>query len=208
METYSRYARPFGVGWEKWIERWWRWCYYDPLGTSPVADTTGELCSKGQTDENVWFLAGTFGGTAIRNCSMPAGKAIFFPVVNDLVSFYTDTHLKTEAELFSYARADLDHVTFLQVKVDGMEIQDLESFRSCSSIFQISLPNKNGRSSFITTEAVSDGYWMFLKPVGHGQHIVEFAGEKLEFDQFESGKQMMTEVPKFRVQVYYLLTVI
>ncbi len=75
---YARESKPFGRSWEQWVAIWWQWCSAEPDDTNPVADMTGEICDKNQTDSDVWFLAGTFGGEAERTCIIPAGKAIFF----------------------------------------------------------------------------------------------------------------------------------
>ena len=53
----------------------------------PIEDMTGKHCAKNQNEDKIWFLAGTYGGTVHRNCVIPNGRAIFFPVVNDLISF-------------------------------------------------------------------------------------------------------------------------
>jgi hypothetical protein len=54
-----------------------------PDAANPVLDTTGQYCGQLQVDR-VWFLAGTFGpGTAVRSCDIPAGKARFFPLINN-----------------------------------------------------------------------------------------------------------------------------
>ncbi|MFI6323767.1 hypothetical protein ACIBG8_40000 [Nonomuraea sp. NPDC050556] len=46
-----------------------------------MADPTGAFAAEGQPDD-VWFLAGTFGGKAKRSCHVPAGRPLFFPLVN------------------------------------------------------------------------------------------------------------------------------
>ncbi len=50
---------------------------------NPVEDNTGKFCGLGQSGP-VWFLAGTFGGTVERTCTIPAGKALFYPLVNSI----------------------------------------------------------------------------------------------------------------------------
>ena len=61
--------------------RWVRWAAAVPFGQSPIDDPTGELANAGQP-EDVFFLAGTFGGIAERRCSVPAGRPLFVPVFN------------------------------------------------------------------------------------------------------------------------------
>ncbi|MEU8777748.1 hypothetical protein [Streptomyces sp. NPDC048606] len=61
--------------------RWWKWALSAPLDQSPVADTTGAHAGWRQP-EDVWFLAGTYGGRVVRRCGIPAGRPLFFPVLN------------------------------------------------------------------------------------------------------------------------------
>jgi hypothetical protein len=205
---FSKDDSPFGQTWEKWVESWWNWCYYDPYGENPAEDYTGELSSKGQVSKDVWYLAGTFGGKAQRKCQVPKGMSIFFPVINDLISFHTDQQLKTESELHAYAKADLDHTILLAARIDGCELQNLNSYRVHSSLFQIMLPVEVGRSAPVRTQAVSDGYWIFLKPLAPGEHIIEFKGEKLAFDRIIQDGTSVENLPKFYVEVKYTIQVV
>ncbi|QYC38782.1 hypothetical protein Nocox_05775 [Nonomuraea coxensis DSM 45129] len=61
--------------------RWWTWAYSADDDASPVQDTTGEFCDHAQPDD-LWFLAGTYGGTVRRSCRIPAGRPLAFPLVN------------------------------------------------------------------------------------------------------------------------------
>ncbi|MFF8610022.1 signal protein [Streptomyces sp. NPDC015346] len=46
-----------------------------------MSDQDGGECGRNQP-EDVWFLAGTFGGRVTRECAVPGGRPIAFPVVN------------------------------------------------------------------------------------------------------------------------------
>ncbi len=61
--------------------RWWTWAHSADDSVSPVRDTTGEFCDHDQPDD-LWFLAGTHGGTVQRTCRIPAGRPLVFPLVN------------------------------------------------------------------------------------------------------------------------------
>ncbi|MFF7082570.1 hypothetical protein [Streptomyces lavendulae] len=61
--------------------RWWKWALSASADESPVADTTGAYAGWRQPSD-LWFLAGTFGGRVVRRCSVPAGRRLFFPVLN------------------------------------------------------------------------------------------------------------------------------
>ncbi|MGB8036221.1 MAG: hypothetical protein WCF03_20590 [Nitrososphaeraceae archaeon] len=42
-----------------------------PRADNPAANPTGKNCAQKQ-GASVWFLAGTFGGSAKRQCTIPA----------------------------------------------------------------------------------------------------------------------------------------
>ncbi|MGW0395330.1 hypothetical protein ACWDYJ_31520 [Streptomyces sp. NPDC003042] len=61
--------------------RWWKWALSAPDDRSPVGDTTGAYAGWRQPDD-LWFLAGSHGGRVVRRCRIPAGRRVFFPVLN------------------------------------------------------------------------------------------------------------------------------
>lgn len=61
--------------------RWWSWAASTDAASNPVADTDGTNCVKNQS-QDVWFLAGTFGGKVTRNCRIPGSTPLAFPLVN------------------------------------------------------------------------------------------------------------------------------
>lgn len=62
--------------------KWVQWATSIPAERNPVLDLTGEFCGEGQ-EGPIWFLAGTFGDTGVvRECTVPRGKAFFFPILN------------------------------------------------------------------------------------------------------------------------------
>lgn len=69
----------------QWSQAWWQWAASFDRAESPVADRTGRLCDRKQGGE-VWFLAGTYGTRrTVRTCTVPAGRFLFFPLVNYIV---------------------------------------------------------------------------------------------------------------------------
>ncbi|MFF2008676.1 hypothetical protein ACFVWY_06315 [Streptomyces sp. NPDC058195] len=61
--------------------RWWQWALSAPDDRSPVKDETGEHAAWNQPDD-LWFLAGTYGGRVVRRCAIPSDRPVFFPVLN------------------------------------------------------------------------------------------------------------------------------
>src|SRR5689334_13848285 len=80
-------SMPSGSSYAEWSGKWWRWALDTTVADSPLLDTSGANCSKGQSG-GVWFLAGTMGATGpvTRSCNVPAGKSLFFPVANAFCS--------------------------------------------------------------------------------------------------------------------------
>jgi hypothetical protein len=175
----------YNLTYGEWTARWWQWASSIPQDRNPVADQTGENCGEGQSGP-VWFLAGTFGSFNERNCEIPAGKSILFPVLNSACTKFEYPQLQTESELRSCAISLNDRFTELMVTIDGQPIneQQLESFRVQSPLFElINLPVGNiisGQQG--STQAVSDGFWVFLPPLEPGAHDIHNRGGIVEID--------------------------
>jgi hypothetical protein len=79
-------SKPGGQTYGRWAAEWWQWALGVPAATNPLLDATGEHCAQRQVD-NVWFLAGTVGlDPVVRECTIPEGKALFFPLINNFLS--------------------------------------------------------------------------------------------------------------------------
>ena len=74
--------------------KWWEWALAIPPNVNPLADETGENCDVDQKGP-VWYLAGTTGGSVERDCIIPQGKAILFPIINVFCSEVTDNIAST-----------------------------------------------------------------------------------------------------------------
>lgn len=168
-------SKPYDFSYGEWGVKWWQWAVSIPAATNPLLDTTGEYCNVGQSG-NVWFLAGTIGGSATRTCTIPAGKAIFLPIINQFDCCESD---QTVADMRKNVTYQIDNVTNMDFKLDGVSLQNLFSYRSPSSgTFDLILPDKNifGIPAGTYGPTVSDGYYLMLKPLTKGQHTIEFAG--------------------------------
>jgi len=202
------HARAYGLSYAEWGVQWWRWAYSFPLAEFPPLQS-GELdCAAGQSG-SVWFLAGTVGqGPVARSCTIPAGKALFFPIgityINDYPcpdpNFQPPPGQTLQQFLTEGAAAVIDLVTELEVVVDGQPLNDLFSYRATSRLFTFTAdPSLVVFDSCITgTEqyGVTDGYWILLNPLPPGPHTIFFRG----MIDFGGGNT-------FEVQVTYNLTI-
>jgi hypothetical protein len=175
-------SKPFGSSHGEWIARWWQWALSIPKDHNPVSDSTGKNCAVNQNGP-VWFLAGTSGGSAERSCTIPAGKAMFFPITTDMASFAKYPNLKTESELISNVKSDIDQVKSLELTVDGTKIEGLDKYRVQSPVFDVTIAENNlFEIKAGPTKAASDGYWIFLEALPKGGHTIHFHGLEHDFE--------------------------
>ena len=68
-----------------------------------------------------------------------------------------------------------DEGAVMKVKVDGIEMKDLEQYRVQTDPFDLTIPKNNVFSAPPgQTKAVADGFYTFLKPFSPGKHDIEF----------------------------------
>jgi hypothetical protein len=170
--------------------QWWQWVLSIPVFENPLLDQTGEKCVVGQRGP-VWFLAGSFGGgETTRSCSVPAGKRLFFPIVN---SVNIDTpnvcgqgpERIPVAELRALSAAFVDGAVHVSVRLDGKLISDLTRIQS--NVFEVTLPEENlfdepctglgGVPAGIYSPAVDDGIYALLEKLKKGEHELNFHAE-------------------------------
>jgi hypothetical protein len=177
IETFKADSKPYGLTYEEWTAKWWQWAYSIPKDVNPAYDDTGRYCTQGQSGP-VWFLTGTYGHPVDRYCTIPFGKAILFPILNSECSFAEFPNLKTEKELRQCSKEMEDTVNYLEAKVNGIGIKDLGKSRIQSPLFNFTLAKNNilELPPQTTTQAVSDGNWVFLKPLAIGKHVIHFKG--------------------------------
>jgi hypothetical protein len=204
---YPRKYSPFKKTWENWVAKWWTWCMKCEMeGCNPLLDSTGKYCAANQIDPDVWFLAGTAGGDTHRKCVIDHGKAVFFPIINDLISYSEYQQLKTRSDLLNYSKSDLDETRALSLDVDNVQFTNLRQYRVRTDLFDIVLPSNHYEGYSTVTQATSDGYWAFLKPLSSGIHTIHFKGEKLAYDDLLQGRRQKAQ-PKFKVEVKYQITI-
>jgi hypothetical protein len=179
VEIFPPDSNPYGLTYGEWSAKWWQWILAIPPDRNPLLDKTGQYCNEGQTDQNVFFLGGTFGGKVERTCTIPSDKAIFFPIINYEGNFIEDKTIHNEPQLVELVKSQIDDIKYFYVTFDGMELQKLENFRS-RKIFTLTFPENNvfGVKNE-STLAVADGYYIMIKPLLPGIHHLTFGGSCL-----------------------------
>lgn len=169
---------------------WWKWAYSMPIDKHPLLDTAD--CSEGQSG-SVWFLGGNFSavelapgnfeGKAIRNCVVPATKALFFPILN-VESSKIEGNGNTTTELLAYSEWIMDHAIDMDATIDGVTIQNLQKYHKHSKLFTFGpLPDNNvlqylgfDAPKGATSISVADGVYLLLLPLPKGDHNIHFSG--------------------------------
>jgi hypothetical protein len=188
----------------QWSAEHWQWLYSLPADKHPLFDTAD--VSTGQTGD-VWFIGGTYTtatdtngvthGTATRDCVIPQGKALFFPLI-DAESSIAEGNGTNFAQLLASSQGLIDGVDTLGCSIDGQTLTNLASYRASSDLFTWGpLPTNNVFGDSVnfpagtTSPSVSDGYYLLVQPLSPGDHSIHFTGG----------------VPGFQLDITYHLTI-
>ena len=175
----------------EWHAAWWQWAAAIPADVNPLLDETGANCNLNQSGP-VHFLAGTLGGVAERECTIPAGKSVLFPLLNTFFFNCPDENVPEEE-----MRAVLDFIlTFftinLECTVDGVPLEELTIYRAPSPAYVMTLPADNiflgncegfggGPPAEDYFPVVADGFMILHTPLSEGAHEIFLRGEVVEF---------------------------
>jgi hypothetical protein len=180
-----------GMNYSEWSARWWQWNVSLPVDTDPEDPDTnqnplydGADCKNGANGQfgPVWFLTASFTG-AERTCDVPAGKFLFFPLVNTECSTLEPDpwHGDNEEELRSCATSFVLSAPF--AIIDGVAVRNLERrYLVVSPMYTVALPPGNWWGVDPCTpdggsaQSVSNGYWLMLAPLSPGEHTIQFGG--------------------------------
>jgi hypothetical protein len=168
--------------------QWWQWALAEPSSDNPLTDTTGQFAAVNQQGR-VWFLAGAPDnlGPITRTITVPAGKALFFPIVNVFdvedgvgvaggkIVFMVPQPLQAAQAIVSSIIAT---ATGLSCQVDGRPLQITAANLEQSTPFSVFLPADNilGVPAGVYFPFIDSGYYVLLNPLSAGRHNIHFAG--------------------------------
>jgi hypothetical protein len=171
--------------------QWWQWVTSIPPADNPVLDTTGEKCQAGDMGD-IFFLVGTFGGSAERECTISEGQEILVPIINiicfdkpgglEIPGVFSPPKGRPGNNCQEQAVSFIDQASNLELTIDGVSIENLQDFRILSNPFPIKLPEDNilglPSGNYIS---ISDGYWVVVESLPAGEHTIHFAGQVGDF---------------------------
>ncbi len=184
-----------GMTYGEWSAVWWQYVLSKPATdpNNPLLDQTGQGCAVDQSSSSpVFFLVGAAGtGSLTRNeCVVPAGKALFFPLVN-FIDIHTpgdglDTPELVRQDLLSL----IGPIRNLHASIDRVPVDNLNPnntpYRACAggdpacaSAFSVTLPGNNlfGIRAGIYAPAVAEGFYLMVAPLSTGPHTINFGGK-------------------------------
>lgn len=194
--TPTVYGKTMG----NWGQAWWQWALNFPSADNPIQQDGYVDCSAGQSGK-VWFLAGTFGESVERTCSIPEGRALFVPIINSLYWTPEDcasNDVKTCRE--KSAGQGIDSILSWTCTVDGVPCAWFaQVVRAQSDPRPLNLPagaiaaTDWGYPPGVREKSIADGYAVMLDPLSRGQHTVHITSS--------------AESPSFSLDVTYHLTI-
>jgi hypothetical protein len=171
-------GKPYGLTYAQQIINFWKWQLGIPVKDSPANDPTGEKCTAGQLNSSspLFYLSINNGGISQRTCKVPAGKALFIPVLESEISQKEFPKALTDQDLSKAASTDAGSVNSLYLKIGDKEYnyQDLLKYRTHTDAFNLNFAN-NGLFGIIQggpTRAVADGYYIMTEPLAKGTYPI------------------------------------
>jgi hypothetical protein len=202
-------TKAFNVTLSDWTARWWKWAFsFSGYYNNPLLDPNGTSVMKFQPpNQLVFFLSGAYNSVGNRTVTIPADKGILFPVLNGEISFLDMPNATTQGDLKKALDWDIGKATYIGAELDGKEIQFQ---RIQAPLFDINYAKDNILSTNKSgpTQAVSDGYWIYLEPnsIPVGEHILHIKGEqpfyrsevtyKVNIQAESNGATMLTKLKK------------
>jgi hypothetical protein len=173
------HSEMYGVTYGEWSARLIDWVLSIPPANHPFFNP--DICDVKQSTP-VWFMSGTFANVPVtRSCTIPAGMAVFIP----LVSWFTDNVAFcpgcTEDEMLAQLDMFMSWTDYssLGATIDGVDVSDLTAYRVQSPLtdFTVTSANIAGWPIGFTTQLVTDGVYLLLAPLSVGHHVIHIEAE-------------------------------
>ena len=200
-------ALPKGQSYGRWAAAWYQWALGVPAAVNPVLDTTGEHCAQRQVDE-VWFLAGSFSTTpVVRTCEVPAGKSLFFPLINIAYFAFLNDPPDTRTEAFVRANGSCTEPAHISAWIDEFHVPRPNRFFTGSSgsqspFFNVQMPPGNvfgadeaAIPELVLSPSAEQGYYLFVGPLRPGTHTIRWTASGCTPGGSQDIRYVLTVVP-------------
>lgn len=169
-------------------KEWWKYVLSFDCSTNPLNFTS--MPASPVRPGSLVFLVGAKEGSGIRTLNVTRSQLLVVPVINTLskypcASFSSVPNFTLEQVLQADADKFIDQATNMKVVLDGAPIRISNANRYNTNAF--SVRGQSDLSSCLDVcisgqpqTAVSDGYWLFLKGLSRGKHILTVHAEILQ----------------------------
>lgn len=142
--------------------RWWNWAAIEPEATNPIADATGEDCTRNQPDD-IWFLASTFNEEMLRTCVIPESHDTLFAPV------FVKSCLPEEQCTVADAAT--------QATYDGVRLNVLP-FSTTVPVTVTGGPNNLVNQTSDPQQVQLAGWWIWIHNMDPGEHTLVLSGQE------------------------------
>ena len=223
------WSNSFGRSYSQWSVAQWQWELQQPNDpTAPIVDQNPGTpdnpeainCALDQSG-HVWFLAGISFfqpySSAYRSCTIRAGVALFFPVIDvwgdnlNCPGLPPFTSTADQLRQFMQQQTDAIDPGSMSATVDGRSVQGLAdsstAYRAAAGGFSYSLPPNNALSMFCPGNplpagtvppppgAYADGVYIMLAPLSPGVHHLSFTATEFDGSITENVTYTLTVKP-------------
>ena len=191
VSYFTKDSLPYDDTYGAWTVRWWQWFLSTPRSINPVVDRSGECAYINQPSSEVYFLVGKLAdenrNLPNRFCRIPTGRSILFPVINCEANQLECPELRTCQDIVERVDRDEDTIIMKDCFVNGESIPP-QRVKSDPLIFELNIAKDNvfDAKGGESTYASADGYWVFLRPLPVGKHVITFQGS-CEYGKLNAG---------------------
>jgi hypothetical protein len=193
VEFYSKDESPFGISNGDWVAKFWSWNFFLPFDQQANKPTglNENGCLIHKENSMVMLPDTSVGGVWNQNCTISRNDGILIPIwTGECNAGEKDCLGKPFEELSKTARIfDLGQINGL-VKVDNIPVAELDALdyknnkmnnvtEVYTKQFNATIPNdsrmKTEEESYGKTfPGAAHGWFVFLKPLQHGNHTVYY----------------------------------
>jgi hypothetical protein len=171
----------------EWTAAWWQWAGSFDRDENPIFDRTGEDANLHQSGP-VFFAGGSNPRAeqpVERTFEVPGNKYLLIPLINWIVANGIDdpAFADTREEAIGVTDGTIDP-RMLFITIDGRPVRHLERHRETTPDFftltvEDNFPAVGPPGTY--DDAFADGYWIMLRPLGEGEHVIHFGGTTLDY---------------------------
>ena len=190
VEFYSKDEHPFGISYSDWVAKFWNWDFSIPIDsqTNTLAGLKDNGCLIHKDNSMVMLVDTAAGGIWKQKCTISRTEGILIPIwtgeCDQALKGFDSYSFK---QLSECARAYDLGIVKGQVKVDDTPVATLDAIDYKTNVmnnvtevytkqFNAIVPKESHLISerYGTFPAAAHGWFVFLKPLQPGNHVVYY----------------------------------